>query len=61
MVFYRKNNFNSFLFHISKNLAILSTGYTLPEQEIIRIYGMRWVIEIFFKAIKSLLRLQKAF
>ena len=42
-------------------LAILSTDCTLSEQEIIRIYGMRWDIEVFFKATKSLLRLQKEF
>jgi len=41
----------------SEWLAILSTDCTLSEQEIIRIYGMRWDIEIFFKATKSLLRL----
>lgn len=32
----------------SKWLAILSTDCTLSEQEIIRIYGMRWDIEVFF-------------
>jgi len=42
-------------------LAILSTDCTLTEQEIIRIYGLRWDIEVFFKATKSLLRLQKEF
>jgi hypothetical protein len=45
----------------SEWVAILSTDCTLSEQEIIRIYGMRWDIEIFFKATKSLLRLQKEF
>jgi len=35
-------------------LAILSTDCTLSEQEIVRIYGMRWDIEVFFKATKSL-------
>ena len=45
----------------SEWLAILSTDCTLSEQEIIRIYGMRWDIEVFFKATKSLLRLQKEF
>ena len=39
-------------------LAILSTDTTLTETEIIRIYGMRWDIETFFKYVKSLLRLQ---
>ncbi len=45
----------------SEWVAILSTDCTLSEQEIIRTYGMRWDIEIFFKATKSLLRLQKEF
>ncbi|HCX48222.1 MAG TPA: IS4 family transposase [Bacillus sp. (in: Bacteria)] len=42
-------------------LAILSTDCTLSEQEIVRIYGMRWDIEVFFKATKSLLKLEKEF
>lgn len=42
-------------------LAILSTDCTLRDQEIIRIYGMRWDIEVFFKTTKSLLKLQKEF
>lgn len=42
-------------------LAILSTDRTLSDQEIIRIYGMRWDIEVFFKTTKSLLKLQKEF
>lgn len=42
-------------------LAILSTDCTLSEEEIIRIYGIRWDIETFFKCTKSLLRLQKEF
>jgi hypothetical protein len=42
-------------------LAILSTDVTLSETEIVRIYGMRWDIEVFFKTTKSLLRLQKEF
>jgi hypothetical protein len=33
----------------------------LSEEEIIRIYGIRWDIETFFKCTKSLLRLQKEF
>ena len=45
----------------SEWLAILSTDTTLTETEIIRIYGMRWDIETFFKCVKSLLRLQKEF
>jgi hypothetical protein len=42
-------------------LAILSTDCSLTAEEIIRIYGMRWDIETFFKCTKSLLRLQKEF
>jgi len=45
----------------SEWLAILSTDCTISEQEIVRIYGMRWDIEVFFKTTKSLLRLQKEF
>lgn len=45
----------------SEWLAILSTDCTLSDQEIVRIYGMRWDIEVFFKTTKSLLRLQKEF
>lgn len=53
-----------FVRHRSKKnewLAVLSTDCTLSEEEIIRIYGMRWDIEVFFKCTKSLLRLQKEF
>lgn len=42
-------------------MAILSTDCTLTEQEIVRIYGIRWDIEVFFKTTKSLLRLQGEF
>jgi hypothetical protein len=42
-------------------LDILCTDLTLPAEEIIRIYGIRWDIEVFFKCAKSLLRLQKEF
>ncbi len=42
-------------------LAILSTDLTLTPQEVIRIYRMRWDIEVFFKCAKSLLCLQKEF
>ncbi|MDW8518582.1 IS4 family transposase, partial [Priestia flexa] len=45
----------------SEWLAILSTDCSLSEQEIIRIYGIRWDIEVFFKTTKSLLKLQKEF
>jgi hypothetical protein len=40
-------------------LVLISTDLTLPEDEIIRIYGKRWKIEVFFKTCKSLLRLTK--
>ena len=42
-------------------LYILSTDNALSEDEIIRIYGMRWNIETFFKASKSLLKLGREF
>jgi len=42
-------------------LAILSTDTTLEEREIVRIYGMRWSIEVFFKSAKSLLKLGSEF
>ncbi|MDN4076067.1 hypothetical protein QYF49_24315 [Fictibacillus sp. CENA-BCM004] len=42
-------------------LAILSTDGTLSDEEIIKIYGIRWDIEVFFKTTKSLLKLQKEF
>ena len=53
-----------FIRHRSKKnewLAILSTDLTLTPQEVIRIYRIRWDIEVFFKCAKSLLRLQKEF
>jgi len=40
-------------------LVLVSTDLTLSEEEIIRLYGKRWKIELFFKACKSLLRLTK--
>ncbi len=42
-------------------LAILCTDTSVPDEEIVRIYGKRWSIEIFFKACKSVLRLSKEF
>ncbi|MGB3720655.1 MAG: transposase [Hyphomicrobiaceae bacterium] len=42
-------------------LALLSTDLGLTAQDIIRIYRMRWDIEVFFKCAKSLLRLQNEF
>lgn len=40
-------------------LAVISTDTTLSEEEIIRIYGKRWDIEVFFKSCKSYLHLVK--
>jgi hypothetical protein len=46
----------------SKNwLAVLSTDTFITDEEIIRIYGKRWDIEVFFKVIKSYLALAKEF
>lgn len=42
-------------------LALLSTNITISEEEIIRIYGLRWDIEVYFKVCKSFLRLAKEF
>ena len=38
-------------------LAFLCTDPALSEEEIIRIYGKRWQIEVFFKTCKSMLNL----
>ena len=40
-------------------IILLSTDVSLSEEEIIRIYGKRWDIEVFFKACKSFLQLSK--
>ena len=40
-------------------IILLSTDVSLSEDEIIRIYGRRWDIEVFFKACKSFLQLGK--
>ncbi len=40
-------------------LCLISTDVTLDENEIIRIYGKRWDIEVFFKVCKSYLNLGK--
>ncbi|WP_373291220.1 IS4 family transposase [Paenibacillus marchantiophytorum] len=42
-------------------LALLSTDINLTDEEIVRIYGKRWDIEVFFKMNKSYLRLAKEF
>lgn len=46
----------------SKNwLALLTTDMKLSEEEIVRIYGKRWDIEVFFKVCKSYLALAKEY
>ena len=40
-------------------LCLISTDATLDENEIIRIYGKRWDIEVFFKVCKSCLNLSR--
>ena len=40
-------------------LCLISTDTTLDENEIIRIYGKRWDIEVFFKICKSYLNLSR--
>ena len=40
-------------------LALLSTDTTLSEDDIVRIYGKRWDIEVFFKMAKQHLKLAK--
>ena len=40
-------------------LCLISTDITLSEEEIIRIYGKRWDIEVFFKVCKSYLNISK--
>jgi hypothetical protein len=40
-------------------LAILSTKVNLSAEEIVRIYGKRWDIEVFFKMMKHHLNLEK--
>jgi hypothetical protein len=40
-------------------LALLSTRIDLPDEEIVRIYGKRWDIEVFFKMSKQYLNLEK--
>ena len=42
-------------------LALLSTDITISEEEIIRIYGLRWDIEVYFKVCKSFLGLAKEY
>lgn len=40
-------------------LSIITTDMTISEEEVIRIYGKRWDIEVFFKVCKSYLKLSK--
>jgi len=40
-------------------LALVSTKIDLPDEEIVRIYGKRWDIEVFFKMLKHHLNLEK--
>ena len=40
-------------------LALLSTDVTLVDTDIVRIYGKRWDIEVFFKMSKQYLHLEK--
>lgn len=40
-------------------LALLSTDLFIPDEEIIRLYGKRWDIEVFFKMCKQHLKLVK--
>jgi len=42
-------------------LVILSTDCSLDNEEIIRTYGNRWKIEVFFKSTKSLMKLGSEF
>ena len=45
----------------SQWLALLSTDLSLSEEEIITLYGKRWDIEVFFKMVKSFLKLAREF
>jgi hypothetical protein len=45
----------------SQWLVLLSTDLSINSREIVRIYGNRWSIEVFFKSAKSLLKLASEF
>ena len=45
--------------HENNWIALLSTDLEISDQEIIRIYGKRWNIEVFFKTSKHFLHLDK--
>lgn len=40
-------------------IALATTGLNLADEEIIRLYGKRWGIEVFFKTVKHLLNLER--
>jgi len=42
-------------------LALVTTDLSLSDEEVVRIYGKRWDIEVFFKMCKSYLNLAKEF
>lgn len=42
-----------------EDISLISTDVTLNKEEIIRIYGKRWDIEVLFKVCKSYLNLNK--
>ena len=44
-----------------KWLALLTTDINLTEEDVVRIYGKRWDIEVFFKMSKSFLKLAREF
>jgi len=39
-------------------LALLSTDIALPEENVVRIYGKRWDIEVFFRTVTQFLQLE---
>ena len=45
----------------SQWLALLTTDLSLSEEEIVTLYGKRWDIEVFFKMVKSFLKLAREF
>ena len=45
--------------HKRQWLAILSTKIDLADEDIVRIYGKRWDIEVFFKMMKHYLNLER--
>ena len=56
LIVYVKNHHNE-----KDWIALISTNISLTEEDIIRIYGKRWDIEVFFKMTKSLLQLTKGY